>query len=153
MHHPALRSFREMASTARSIARWLLGGGLVVAGIGHLTSRREEFQAQVPDWFPLDADLVVLLSGVVEIILGLALILLRQRQALLGWIVAGFFVVIFPGNVAQWLQGTDAFGLDTDTRRFVRLFLQPVLIAWALWSTNAWRTWRRGGVDAVLLNT
>ncbi len=142
-----------MASTARSVARWVLGGGLVVAGVGHLTSRREEFQAQVPDWFPLDADLVVLLSGVVEIILGIALILLRRRQALLGWLVAGFFVVIFPGNVAQWLEGTDAFGLDTDASRFVRLFFQPVLVAWALWSTTAWRTWRTGGVDAVLRET
>ena len=142
-----------MASTARTVARWALGGGLVIAGIGHLTIQREEFQAQVPDWFPLDADLVVLLSGVVEIILGIALILLRRRQALLGWLVAGFFVVIFPGNVAQWLEGTDAFGLDTDASRFVRLFFQPVLVAWALWSTTAWRTWRRGGVDAVLLET
>lgn len=140
-------------STIRSVARWVLGGGLVVAGIGHLTSRREEFQAQVPDWFPVDADLVVLLSGVVEIALGLALILVSSRRSLVGWIVAGFFVVIFPGNVAQWVEGTDAFGLDTDAKRFVRLLFQPVLIALALWSTDAWRTWRRGGVYAVLLNT
>ena len=142
-----------MTSNARSTARWGLGGGLVVAGIGHLTSQREEFQAQVPVWFPVDADLVVLLSGVVEIVFGLALILVSGRRAMVGWIVAGFFVVIFPGNVAQWLDGTDAFGLDTDAKRFVRLFLQPALIAWALWSTDAWRTWRRGGVDAVLLHT
>ena len=142
-----------MASNARSAARWVLGGGLVVAGIGHLTSQREEFQAQVPAWFPVDADLVVLLSGVVEIVLGLALILVSGRRAAVGWIVAGFFVAIFPGNVAQWLDGTDAFGLDTDAKRFARLFLQPALIAWALWSTDAWRTWRRGGVDAVLLHT
>ena len=141
-----------MASTARSVGRWVLAGGLVVAGIGHLTSRRDEFQAQVPDWFPVDADLVVLLSGVVEIVLGLALILVSRRRAMVGWIVAGFFVVIFPGNVAQWLEGTDAFGLDSDAKRFVRLLLQPVLIAWALWSTDAWRTWRRGGVNAVLVN-
>lgn len=141
-----------MTSNARSAARWVLGGGLVVAGIGHLTSQREEFQAQVPAWFPVDADLVVLLSGVVEIVLGLALILVKGRRAMVGWIVAGFFVVIFPGNVAQWLDGTDAFGLDTDAKRFVRLFLQPALIALVLWSTDAWRTWRRGGVDAVLVH-
>jgi uncharacterized membrane protein len=131
----------------------MLGGGLVVAGIGHLTSRRDEFQAQVPDWLPVDADLVVLLSGAVEIVLGLALILVGGRRAMVGWIVAGFFVVIFPGNVAQWLEGTDAFGLDTDAKRLVRLFFQPVLIVWALWSTDAWRTWRRSGVDGVLLRT
>jgi uncharacterized membrane protein len=142
-----------MAWSARSVARWVLGGGLVVAGIGHLTSRRDEFQAQVPDWLPVDADLVVLLSGVVEIVLGLALILVSSRRAMVGWIVAGFFVLIFPGNVAQWLEGSDAFGLDTDAKRFARLFFQPVLVVWALWSTDAWRTWRRGGVDGVILHT
>lgn len=128
--------------TGRSVARWLLGGALVFAGTGHLTFQREEFQAQVPDWFPVDADLVVLLSGVVEITLGLALVFASRYRALVGWVTAAFFVVIFPGNIAQWLEGTDAFGLDTDTKRFVRLFFQPVLVAWALWSTGAWRAWR-----------
>ena len=142
-----------MDSTLRSVARWVLGGGLVFAGVGHLTTQREEFQAQVPDWFPVDADLVVVLSGVVEIVLGLALVLVSGRRALVGWIVAGFFVVIFPGNIAQWLDGTDAFGLDSDTSRFVRLFFQPVLVVWALWSTGALRAWRNGGVDAVLQGT
>ncbi|MCB0967181.1 MAG: DoxX family membrane protein [Ilumatobacter sp.] len=130
--------------SGRSVARWLLGGALVFAGIGHLTTQREEFQAQVPDWFPIDADLVVVLSGVVEITLGLALIFASRYRAIVGWIAAAFFVVIFPGNIAQWVEGTDAFGLDTDTKRFVRLFFQPVLVAWALWSTGAWRAWRRG---------
>ncbi|TDT18443.1 putative membrane protein [Ilumatobacter fluminis] len=136
--------------TTRSVTRWLLGGALVFAGIGHLTHQREEFQAQVPDWFPVDADLVVLLSGVVEITLGLALVFVSRYRALVGWIAAAFFVVIFPGNIAQWIEGTDAFGLDTDTKRFVRLFFQPVLVAWALFSTGAWRAWRRGGTSAVL---
>ena len=128
--------------TGRSVARWLLGGALVFAGTGHLTFQREEFQAQVPDWFPVDADLVVILSGVVEITLGMALIFISRYRALVGWVAAAFFVVIFPGNIAQWVEGTDAFGLDTDTKRFVRLFFQPVLVAWALWSTGAWKAWR-----------
>ena len=139
--------------TGRSVARWLLGAALVFAGIGHLTHQREEFQAQVPDWFPVDADLVVLVSGVVEITLGLALILLSRYRPLVGWIAAAFFVVIFPGNIAQWVEGTDAFGLDTDSKRFVRLFFQPVLVAWALWSTGAWRAWRRSGWPAVIGRT
>lgn len=126
----------------RDAARWLLGAGLVFAGVGHLTFQRDEFQAQVPDWFPVDADLVVVLSGVVEIVLGLALILLSRYRVVVGWVVAAFFVVIFPGNIAQYVEGTDAFGLDTDTARFVRLFFQPVLVAWALWATGAWRAWR-----------
>ena len=127
----------------RTIGRWALGGALLVAGTGHLTAQREEFQAQVPDWFPVDADAVVLASGVVELSLGLALILARRRRTAVGWVVAGFFVVIFPGNVAQLVEGTDAFGLDSDLKRAVRLPFQPVLVAWALWSTGAWRAWRR----------
>ena len=126
----------------RAGARWLLGAALVLAGVGHLTFQREEFQAQVPDWFPVDADLVVVLSGVVEIVLGLALLLLSRHRVLVGWVVAAFFVAIFPGNIAQYVEGTDAFGLDSDAERFVRLFFQPVLVAWALWSTGAWRAWR-----------
>ena len=129
---------------SRTVARWTLGGALLAAGTGHLTAQREEFQAQVPDWFPLDDDVVVVVSGVVELLLGAALILVgRRRRPAVGLVVAGFFVVIFPGNVAQWIDGTDAFGLDTDAKRFTRLFFQPVLIIWALWSTGAWRKLRR----------
>jgi uncharacterized membrane protein len=128
----------------RTLLRWLLGGALIGAGVGHLTAQREEFQAQVPEWFPLDADLVVLGSGVVEIALGTALIGVPRHRVLVGTVVAAFFVVIFPGNIAQWSEGTDAFGLDTDAKRFARLFFQPVLVVWALASTGAWRSWRAG---------
>ena len=115
---------------------------LVGAGVAHLTTQRTEFQAQVPSWFPLDEDLVVVISGIIEIALGLALIVLRRRRVLVGAIVAAFFVAIFPGNIAQWSEGVDAFGLDTDTERFVRLFFQPVLVMWALAATGAWRAYR-----------
>lgn len=127
----------------RTLLRWLLGGTLVGAGVGHLTTQRDEFRAQVPDWFLLDDDLVVVGSGIVEIALGAALIGLPRHRVLIGTIVAAFFVVIFPGNIAQWADGTDAFGLDTDRKRFTRLFFQPVLVAWALGSSGAWRAWRR----------
>lgn len=125
------------APKGRTIARWLLGGVLLIAGVGHLTTQRDEFQAQVPDWIPIDDDLVVVASGVVELLLGAALIGLRRRRVAVGLVVAGFFVAVFPGNVAQWREGTDAFGLDTDAKRFVRLWFQPLLVAWALWSTGA----------------
>jgi uncharacterized membrane protein len=121
----------------RTAARWLLGGALVYAGVAHLTFARDEFQAQVPDWFPVDADLVVLGSGVVEIVLGVALLIWRSRRVEVGLATAAFFIAIFPGNVAQYVEGTDAFGLDSDRARLIRLFFQPVLIAWALWSTGA----------------
>ncbi len=127
---------------ARLVARVGLGAALLFAGTSHLTVQREEFQAQVPDWFPVKADVVVIASGVVEIALGLALLLLGRRRVPVGWVVAGFFVVIFPGNIAQWAEGNDAFGLDTGAKRFTRLFFQPLLVVWALWSTGAWRAWR-----------
>lgn len=124
--------------------RWLLGAVLSVAGISHLSVQRDTFQAQVPDWFPIGADVVVVASGVVEIALGLALVVLPKQRVIVGTLVALFFVVIFPGNIAQWVEGTDAFGLDTGGKRFARLFFQPVLVAWALTSTEAWRAWRAG---------
>ncbi len=127
-----------MFDALRTPARWLLGAALIGAGIGHLGPQRQEFQAQVPGWFPVDANLVVVVSGVVEIALGLALLFLGRHRVVIGWVVAVFFVIIFPGNIAQFIEGKDGFGLDTDLERFVRLFFQPVLIAWALWSTEAW---------------
>jgi uncharacterized membrane protein len=126
----------------RTVARWALGLALLVAGVGHLGPQREEFRAQVPEWFPLDADLVVVVSGVVELALGAALLFAGRHAPVVGVVVAAFFVVIFPGNVAQWLEGNDGFGLDTDGERFVRIFFQPVLVVWALWSTGGWH-WLR----------
>ena len=113
----------------------LLGGALMYAGITHLTTNRTEFQAQVPTWVPLSADFVVLASGVVEILLGIALASLQYRRQV-GWITAAFFIAIFPGNISQYVNGIDAFGLDTDQARLTRLFFQPVLVLWALWGTG-----------------
>jgi len=130
-------------SAVQHAFRILLGAALLFAGLGHLTWSRTEFQAQVPSWVPLDADVVVVASGVVEVLLGAAMILLVRYRVPVGWIVAAFFVAIFPGNIAQFVEGNDGFGLETDLARGVRLVFQPVLVAWALWSTGAWRAWRR----------
>lgn len=134
--------YRPSTSRLQMALRILLGVALVYAGVSHLTFAREEFLAQVPLWVPLDDDLVVVLSGIVEIVLGASLVALPRYRAIVGWIVAAFFVAIFPGNIAQYLNGIDAFGLDTDTARFIRLFFQPLLVLWALWSTGAWEAWR-----------
>ena len=123
----------------RTIARWGLGASLVLAGTGHLTFQREEFQAQVPGWFPADADPVVVVSGIVELLLGVALIAGGHRRApVVGVAAAGFFIAVFPGNIAQYVEHADAFGLDSDAKRFTRLLFQPALVAWALWSTGGW---------------
>jgi uncharacterized membrane protein len=124
-------------SLLKQTSRYLLGIALIFAGVGHLSFLREEFQAQVPVWLALDADFVVVASGVVEITLGLGLILSGKFVPLIGLVTALFFLAIFPGNINQYLEGIDAFGLDTDQARLTRLFFQPVLVLWALWSTGA----------------
>lgn len=127
----------------QTLGRLALGLLLAFAGAGHLTFARAEFQAQVPAWVPFSADFTVLASGVVELLLGVALLFWRDRRVPVGLVVAAFFVAVFPGNLSQWATHTSAFGLDTDAKRFARLFFQPLLVAWALWSTGAW-AWLRG---------
>ena len=120
-----------------------LGIFLTSAGSSHLESNRTEFLAQVPTWLPLDPDFVVIASGLVEITLGLLLIttalILKKYRKVIGLITAVFFILIFPGNINQYVNQIDAFGLDTDTKRLIRLFFQPPLVIWALWSTNVIR--------------
>jgi uncharacterized membrane protein len=125
------------------IFRILLSIFMVYAGFSHLTFNRVDFQAQVPDWLPLSKDLVVLLSGIIEMALGLGLAFWKKERVTFGWALALFFVLVFPGNIAQYLDQKDAFGaLDSDNARLIRLFFQPILIAWALWSTGAYKNWR-----------
>jgi uncharacterized membrane protein len=120
----------------KTISRLALGAALTGAGISHLGSARETFRAQVPNWLPLDADFVVVASGVVEIILGFWLIS-GFKAPIAGTVTALFFIAIFPGNISQWVTQTDAFGLNTDESRFIRLLFQPLLVIWALLSTGA----------------
>ena len=125
-----------LGRAARHAVRVALGVFMIVAGVGHFTAT-EAFLAQTPPWLPA-RELIVYASGVVEVALGLALLAWRRRRREVGWALAAFYVVIFPGNVSQLLTGTEAFGLDSDLARAVRLLFQPVLIALALWSTGAW---------------
>ena len=121
----------------KKVTQLLLGVALAYAGTTHLTTNRAEFQAQVPSWVPLSADFVVIASGVVEIALGLSLVLLWKYRVQVGLVTALFFIAIFPGNIAQYMTQTDAFGLDSDKARAIRLIFQPLLVLWALWSTGA----------------
>ncbi len=126
----------------RRIPQIVLGLALAYAGVGHLTTSRVAFRAQVPTVFKDYADFVVLASGVVEIVLGLSLIALWRYRVQVGWVVAAFFVAVFWGNISQYVNGIDAFGLNSDRARAIRLVFQPLLVMWALWSTGAWSAWR-----------
>lgn len=134
-----------MHARIRALAQAVLGAFLLFAGVAHLTFARTDFRAQVPPWVPMDVDLVVVLSGVVEIAVGAALVLVWRQpaRAWVGVAVALLFVAVFPGNIAQLTERRDAFGLTSDASRAIRLLFQPVLVVWALWSTDAVGWWRR----------
>lgn len=128
-------------SRLQDLARWLLGAFLVAAGIAHVLVV-DEFLAQVPPFLPA-REAIVYASGAVEVALGLALLVLPRHRAVLGLAAAALFVAVFPGNVSQAITGADGFGLDTDAARYGRLAFQPLLVAWALWSSGAWSALRR----------
>ncbi|MGI9530321.1 DoxX family protein [Lutimonas sp.] len=133
----------QKTTMVQGILRILLAFFMVFAGFSHLTFNRVEFYAQVPDWVPLSKDFVVIASGVIEIGLGLGLAFWKKERIRFGWALALFFILVFPGNISQYLEGKDAFGLlNSDGARLRRLFFQPVLIVWALWSSGAWQQWR-----------
>ena len=136
-----------VSSVPRVLARWTLGAALAFAGVSHLTFARNAFYAQVPPWLPLDATFVIVASGVVEIVLGAAVLVVRRRRTQLGWVVAVFFVLVFPGNISQFVTHSAAFGLDSDVSRGVRLLFQPLLVAWALWCNGAWWAFRHQAAE------
>jgi uncharacterized membrane protein len=140
--HPA--ADRLALSRPRRIARVLLGALLIFTGVSHLSFGRTAFLAQVPPWLPVNADVVIIASGVVEIALAASLLVLSRRRALIGWAVGLFFVLVFPGNISQFLTHANAFGLDSDLARGMRLLFQPLLVIWALWCTGAWAALREG---------
>ncbi len=132
-----MKSFSWIITT---LARFVLAGFMLSAGVGHFRST-DSFLAQVPPFLP-NPELIVYVSGVIEISLALGLVLLNKYRVQVGWALAGFYVLIFPGNISQFLTETSAFGLDTNTDRAVRLIFQPILIVWALWCTGAWSQYR-----------
>lgn len=130
------------ATKKQNTVRIFIGLFLIFTGAGHLSFQREAFLAQVPKWLPLEPDTVVLLSGGIEIFLGVGLVFFHHQRAFFGWLVAIFLVAVFPGNIAQLMNHKDAFGLNTELLRWLRLPFQPLLIILVLWSSGAWAKWR-----------
>src|SRR6202044_2588479 len=144
---------QPVSSPLRSIARLVLCAFLIFAGVGHLSFARTALHAQLPPYLPLNADFVIIASGVVEIALGASLVLLTRWRVPVGWVVAVFFVVVSPGNISQFITHANAFGLDSDLARGLRLLFQPLLVIWALWSTGAWAAFRNRGSRPPRPNT
>ncbi|MEY3073057.1 MAG: hypothetical protein RLZZ353_1253 [Actinomycetota bacterium] len=129
-------------SPPRLVLRLALAAFLATAGVGHFVAT-ETFLAQVPAWMPFERE-VVLVSGVVELVLAAAVALASSRRTLVALVVVTFLHVVLPGNIAQWLEGVDAFGLDTDRARLLRLVVgHPLLVLWALAAGDVWPAPRR----------
>ena len=127
-------------STIQNIFRVLLGLIMLYIGIAHLSFRRIEFQAQVPTWLTTDKDLmdlVVLISGYVEIAFGILMIVGGKLKVKTGIVLGIFYILIFPGNINQYINEIDSLRLDSENKRLIRLFFHPLLVLWALWSTGA----------------
>ena len=131
---------RRRGLSVRTVARGALAALLVAAGVSHLTWGRRGYRIVVPDWattlLRTDKDALVVASGAVEVLLGAGLIVFPREKRRIGAAITAFLVGVFPGNVHQWRAGRPAPGLSTDRARFVRLFLQAPLVAWAWWSTR-----------------
>jgi len=125
----------------RALLRYALAAFLALAGVLHFV-RPDEFLAQVPAWLPAPAAIVAV-SGALELALAVALVALPRRRAQVALAVAVFFLLVLPGNVAQWWEGTDAFGLDSDGERLTRLLLHPLLWLWAAVAGDLWPRPRR----------
>jgi len=133
-------------STIQNIFRILLGLIMLYIGIAHLSFRRIEFQAQVPTWLTTDEglmDLVVLISGYIEIAFGILMIVGNKLKLKTGIALGIFYILIFPGNINQYINEIDSLRLDSENKRLIRLFFQPLLVLWALWSTGALKHLKR----------
>ena len=126
-------------NTFQNSIRILLGLIMIYVGIGHLTFLQIDFQAQVPTWLTKQTkliDLIIITSGIIEIILGILMVVGGKLKVKTGISLAIFYVLIFPGNINQYVNEIDAFNLNTDTSRFIRLLFQPILVLLALFSSG-----------------
>ena len=106
---------------------------MFVSGYGHLFLAAEEIELLVPAWSPISPKAMVIVTGYIEITIGLAFIFLRSKIHIVGWILVVFLILVFPGNLYQYSNEIDAFGLNTPGKRLARLFLQPFIILWVLY--------------------
>lgn len=120
---------------ARRAARRGLGLALAVAGGAHF-AMPTPFLQHLPGWVPA-AGALVAATGVLEILLGAALLTRDpRRRHVAGLVTAAYLVAVFPANVYVAVAGIDVAGQPGGLYPWIRLPLQALFVAWALWSTS-----------------
>lgn len=101
------------------------------AGVMHFVN--PDFYLRImPDYLPWHLELVYL-SGVCEILLGLALWISRLRR-IAAWGIIALLIAVFPANVYAY-QHQELLPAP-PWLHVLRLPLQLVFIAWAYWHTR-----------------
>jgi uncharacterized membrane protein len=118
----------------RQAARIGMAIAMVVAGITHLV-RPLPFLQHLPAWVPA-AELLIFVTGIAEVVLGLALLLPQPWRWRAGIVLAAYLVAVFPANVYVAVAGVDVDGQPDGIYAWLRLPLQVLFVAWALWSTR-----------------
>lgn len=121
-------------SVAKRALLYLMAAFYVVAGVMHFV-RPEFYQAMMPPYLPWHG-MLILLSGIAEAGLGLALLVpaLRPYAA---WGIIVLLIAIFPANIHIALNNVPLFGNPEGAGvwNWVRLPFQGVLALWAWWYT------------------
>ena len=122
------------AQTVRSIARWVLAGLYLAAGVLHLLVPGP-FLTITPGWVPFPLE-VIRLTGAAEIAGAVGLMVPRLRRAA-GWGLAAYAICVFPANIKHAIDSLQqAHPLLGWSYHAPRLALQPVIVWWALWCSG-----------------
>src|SRR5215207_10355445 len=107
---------------------------MIVAGITHFATV-DPFVQHLPDWVPA-REVLVYLTGAVEIALGVALMRSARHRATVGRWVAAYLIAVFPANIYVAVADVDVTAQPGGLHAWIRLPLQVLFIAWALVSTR-----------------
>lgn len=121
----------------------------VGAGINHFINRHF-YVAIMPPYIPVHAAMVAL-SGVAEIILGLALIPVKTRK----WaahLIALMLIIFIPVHIFMLQQAYTVENYSTTiVAAWIRLLLQPLLIIWVLWHSKELVNQAESGIYKTLV--
>jgi len=132
---PSLPLLSRLSAARRPVARGVLAGIYLLAGVFHLCTPAP-FLLITPDWVPFPRQ-TILATGVCEIAGAIGLLTRRWRRAA-GIALALYAVCVFPANLKHAIDGLPAGGIEFGWWYHApRLALQPVLVWWALLAGGA----------------